>query len=426
MNLLTRTTRTFLLASLLATFVSGLLCYAFLMHIMDEEAFEQLQNTKTRLTDYVKTQGRLPTETWTPAQENLLIRPVAGPVSEQISDTLLYNDLEKGLINYRQLTFGLAAFGQHYRVIIQKPLLEMEDLTEALLLGFAGLLVILISTLVVVNYRIARRLWQPFYRTLATVASFQSGQPVPLAFTPTKITEFSQLQTQLMQLTERVRRDFQSLKTFTENASHELQTPLAIIRTKLEALLQDETLTPPQSRQISTLLEAVGRLTKLNQTLLLLTKIENRQFVAVESLALADLIAPKVDFMSDWIRHKQLLLTLQVDPSVRVVMNPYLADVLLNNALSNAIKHNEVGGHLSIQLTPSGLTVSNTGVAPDQSPERLRERFQKNDAASDSPGLGLAIIDEIGRTYDFRVHYHYAAGWHHLTIDWPHAPETGG
>lgn len=419
MKLLTRTTRTFLLASLLATAVSGLLCYGFLTHIMDEEASEQLQHIKTRLTDYVQTQGHLPAKTWIPTLEHLLISPARQPVAEQLSDTLLYNDLEKGLINYRQLTFGLVVSGQHYQVIIQKPLLEMEDLTEALLLGFAGLLVCLIGTLSVVNYRIAHRLWQPFYQTLDMVASFQSRQATPLVFTPTNTTEFSQLQTQLMQLTEQVRRDFQSLKTFTENASHELQTPLAIIRTKLENLLQDETLTAPQSHQISALLEAVGRLTKLNQTLLLLAKIENRQFTAVESLALSELITHKLDFMSEWIGHKQLQLSLNLNPSVRVVMNPYLADVLLNNILSNAIKHNPVGGQLSVLLTASGLTVSNTGEALTQAPEQLRERFQKNDTTSDSPGLGLAIIDEIGRTYGFPVQYQFAMGWHYLTIDWP-------
>ena len=286
------------------------------------------------------------------------------------------------------------------------------------------LLGLLIVTLVLVNYRIARRLWQPFYQTLQTLATFQSGQPNPLVFAPTKTTEFGQLQTQLSQLTEQVRREFRRLKTFTENASHELQTPLAIIQAKLEALAQDETMTSHQSGQLGTLLDAVGRLTKLNQTLLLLTKIENRQFVATGPLVFADLIAHKLAFLSEWIRHKQLRISQQLDPAVRVAMDPYLADVLLNNILSNAIKHNSAGGQLSLVLTPLGLTVSNTGDAPAQSPKKLRERFQKADLRSDSPGLGLALIDEIGQTYGFAVHYHFAMGWHYLTIDWPRPPTS--
>ena len=281
---------------------------------------------------------------------------------------------------------------------IQNPIYETEDLSEALFMIFAGLIIALVLALLLVNYWLSNRLWQPFYQTLATLGTFKINETETLVFASTTTTEFQTLQQNLDQLTKLVRQEYASLKTFTENASHELQTPLAVISSNLEQMLQAPNLLPAQLEQIGGLLDTTGRPGKMNQTLLLLTKIENRQFGATGRIDFSRLLAEKLTLWEPLVEHKGLTLHQQIDPGVRVFVNPHLADVLLNNLLSNAIKHNLAAGKVTVALNSEKLAIRNTGHAPIAPVEQLWERFRKDSPNPDSLGLGLALVAKICET----------------------------
>ncbi|WP_428663275.1 sensor histidine kinase [Runella sp.] len=415
MTLINKATRSFLLACVLASALGGVSCFFFLKKIMDNEASDQLLHEKEQVENYVGQVGILPRR-WFSISDSLWAVRMHPPVPMQMSDTILYSPVNKEYLAYRQLSFGIGTFNGYYQVNIRKAMYETHNLTQALLLAFSGLTLLLMGLLLIINYQLSNSLWQPFYQTLATLRTFQLGQPESLRFRRTSINEFQTLQASLKQLTDQLRRDYQSLKTFTENASHELQTPLAVINSNLEMLIQAPNLTEEQMERIGHLIETVGNLSKMNQTLVLLTKIENRQFSEEEELNISELLNEKVNLWEALIRDKGIALTTEIAPDVRLKMNAFLADVLLNNLLGNALKHNTPSGSIRIVLTSRKLEILNKGLPPSVPISQLWERFSKGSTRSDSVGLGLALVRQIADNYGFKANYDYQEGWHILSI----------
>lgn len=424
MKLIHKATRSFLLACLLVAGLGGMFCYFLLKKIFSDEATEQLYAQKEKLTAHLHETREVP-ENWYSLTDSLVVERVDAPLGAMIYDTIMANPLEPGeMLDYRILVFGVsspATHGSmdeihHYKVTIQNPLYETEDLSRAVFIVFAGLVAALVSALLLVNYWLSNRLWKPFYQTLATLGTFKISETKPLEFPLSTTTEFQTLQQNLDQLTSLVRQEYASLKTFTENASHELQTPLAVISSNLEQLLQAPNLSPGQLEQISGLLDTTGRLAKMNQTLLLLTKIENYQFGARAKVDLSLLVREKLMLWDAFIQHKGIALSQQIAPGVEVFVNSHLADVLLNNLLTNAIKHNMAEGEIGVELTRQALAIRNTGRPPTMPVAQLWERFRKDSINPDSLGLGLALVAKICETSGFRAEYNFEKGWHQVEI----------
>lgn len=413
MKLINKATRSFLVACLIASIVGGFLCYLFLKKILKHEATEQLLIQKEKVEKYVKLNERLPTNIFS-LSDTLWFTHATNPMPCRIKDTTFFTHHED--LTYRQISFGVATPEGYYKVNIRKALFEFEDLTKALLAAFSSLMLLLVGMLIFLNYWLSRSIWKPFYETLALLQTFKIAQKEAISFNTTTISEFQTLQKNLLSLTEQVRREYQSLKSFTENASHELQTPLAVIGSNLELLLQDDNLTVNQMQQITSLIESLGKLSKLNQTLLLLTKIENRQFSDAKVLNFSMILNEKISLLEVWIQHKKLHLTTNITPNVKLQSNEFLVDVLLNNLLGNAIKYNSLEGNLLISLNEDCLSVKNTGNQPSVPTQELFERFKKDSVHSESLGLGLALVKQICDTYHFQVSYVYENGWHCLTI----------
>lgn len=415
MTLINKATRLFLLGSLISSVFGGIFCYLFLKNILSKEATEQLLSEKNKVEKYVKAHKKVPEYIFS-LSDSLWSQPVKFYTPQQITDSSLYNSQEHERFEYRKISFCVETSNGYFQIHIRKALYESEDLTEALLVAFAALIVLLVSMLFLINYVLSRTIWKPFYETLSFLSSFKVSQIEPISFNKTEITEFETLQTYLLNLTNQVRRDYQNLKTFTENASHEIQTPLAVIGSNLELLIQDKNLTESQLQQINSLIESLGKLSKLNQTLLLLTKIENRQFVDLQKIDISATLIQKLNLLDVWIQHKSIKVELDIKPAIYLQINKYLLDVLLNNIIGNAIKYNLSRGKLIVELTSKFLLIKNTGNSLSLPSEQLFERFQKDNSSSDSLGLGLAIVKQICDTYQFTVSYSYIDNWHTLEI----------
>lgn len=415
MTLINKATRSFLLACILASAVGGVSCFFFLKKIMDSEATDQLLNEKKQVENYVRQVGVLPRR-WFSISDSLWAVRTHPPVAMRMYDTVVFSTVNREYLAYRQLSFGIGTFNGYYQVNIRKAMYETQNLTQALLFAFSGLTLLLMGLLLLINYQLSNSLWRPFYRTLDTLRTFQLGQPAPLRFRRTSISEFQTLQESLKQLTDQLRRDYQNLRTFTENASHELQTPLAVISSNLEQLIQAPNLTPEQMERIGHLIETVGNLSKMNQTLVLLTKIENHQFSEKEDVNISELLIEKISLWESLMRDKSIGLTTEITHDVWLKMNAFLADVLVNNVLGNALKHNIPSGNIQVLLTPQKLEIINTGEPPTVPLAQLWERFSKGSARSDSVGLGLALVKQIADTYGFKADYSYLDGRHHISL----------
>jgi signal transduction histidine kinase len=205
------------------------------------------------------------------------------------------------------------------------------------------------------------------------------------------------------------------LKRFTENASHEIQTPLAIIKTKIELLAQSE-LNESQANVIQTLNDVVNRISKLNQSLLLLTKIENGQFADTECVNISKVLERHIINFEELAEAKNITITKNIIEECEVKMNESLAVVLISNIMVNAIKHNLSHGVIDIELEVNKLSVSNSGEVPTKGASSLFERFEKDTSSADSLGLGLSIVKEICDRYGFQVNYNYTDKMHTISI----------
>ena len=217
-------------------------------------------------------------------------------------------------------------------------------------------------------------------------------------------------------MTERIKNDYLNLKEYIENASHEIQTPLAIINSKMELLLQSGDMKEKQYKTVADAYEASNRLSRLNKTLILLAKIENRQFPESEPVNPAIMINHQLESLEDLIYAKKIKVVKQVEEQVTVLMNPYLAEILLVNLIKNALRHNIPGGDLKIELTGNSLVIANSGPALTLDPDMLFKRFHTSSSSPESLGLGLSIVQKICTMYGFKVSYSYQNNMHVMLV----------
>ena len=286
---------------------------------------------------------------------------------------------------YRQLVFPVMVSGKIVKATVTKSEVETEDLLLLIVLITVGVIMLLLLILFMANRFLLRKIWQPFYLTLQAVSVFNISNRAVIPESGSEIDEFKSLDAALNRMTNKIVQDYEVLQRFADNASHEMQTPLAIINSKLDLMIQDQRLDEKQMKQLQEMYDAIGRPSKLNQSLLLLTKIENKQFIHSDQIPLRPLIAGKLQQLEDMFNAKHLHIKTEMQ-EVDIKLNSYLADILLNNLLSNAFHHNKENGEITISLTPDRLVVSNSGPALSFEPSGIFERFKKG---SYSSGTGL-------------------------------------
>ncbi len=415
MKLLERTSRYYLAFSLLAFLLTGSLLFAVLRYIIDAEMDDQVADASVRLDNYLEQLETVP-ESFYQLDAVITTAPVARvSLPFTFTDTVFFEPIEQELEPYRTMTYDRLINGRAYRISVSRLKVESQDLILVLFLvsmAFFGLFLIGIYLL---NRYLSRHLWQPFYGALAQVRGFDLKRKEPTVFPPSATEEFDQLNTALNALTTKLRNDYQALRQFTDNASHELQTPLAIMRNQVDLMLQDPARNEMDFSHLQHLSEALDRLKKLNQALLLLTRIENDQFTGTEEIELADLLTNKLDQLEPMIEARGLHLRSDLHRTC-VRAHPVLLDVLLNNLLSNAIKHNLPGGRLEVTLVTGQLTILNSGLPLRLPTEELFQRFAKGETDNQSLGLGLAIVQEICKRYAFTISFRTAGDHHEMTV----------
>lgn len=302
--------------------------------------------------------------------------------------------------------------------IVLTPEADRED--RVLIISAVTLLtiiffMILLAVIAWVNRRITRRIWQPFYTSLAKIKDFDLTKNKNITFEKTDIVEFTELNESLDKLIAGNIAAYKQQKEFADNASHELQTPLAIIQSKLELLLQSRELQPEQYPIIEDALNALTRVSRINKNLLLLTKIENSQFMEKETIDLSDLLENNIALFSNFSQDKKLETTTVIHPGVIVEGNKILVEILVHNLLTNAIRHSPPGGTLSIHLDKHRMDFANSGGSPLNG-DQLFKRFASTSTENPGTGLGLALIKQICSRYHWQIRYAFADGQHLFSL----------
>jgi signal transduction histidine kinase len=387
-----------------------------LSRVLIHELDEALTEYQIRVGHYTTLHKRLP-EFNSFDEVEVSYRLINREHANHITSVIRYDQEEQRNGTFRQLIFTQPVNGQMYEINLAKPVEGTKLVTKTIAFITILLLLVVILLSIVLNRLILRKLWRPFYDTMLVLKNFKLNGKGSPDFPLSDIDEFSLLNKSLTEVIDRANDDYRILKEFTENASHELQTPLAIIRSKLDLVIQEEGLSDHQSMALKSAYKGIHRLTKLNQSLLLLAKIENQQFTATEHIDLQERMTDKLSqFMEFWTANNINVLA-DLQPAT-INANADLIEILLNNLLSNAGRHNERGGDISISLGAHELSVSNSSTENELDKNRLFNRFYKTGSSGSNNGLGLSIVKQISDQSGIIIDYHYESAQHHFILSW--------
>ena len=341
---------------------------------------------------------------------------VPGKQKEQIIQQLFYDEMTPEWEPYRVLYTNITIQGSPYVLMIRLNLVESEDLIKTLTWLYFGILFALLIVIFFATRFISNRLWKPFYSTIDKISAFNIEQHSLPVFANTSIKEFRQLNKGLIKLIKGNLKAYQSQKEFTENAAHELQTPLAVFSAKLDMLLQDPSLNDNQAAILNALYEASSRLSRVNKNLLLLAKIENKQYGNVEVVNIKALIEEVLPYFSEQALSRNLFIKTNIIDILELNASRPLTEIMINNLILNAIAHNTINGSITIKASHNQLSICNTSAQRELNTENLFKRFGKTSRVGNSSGLGLAIIKQICELHHWQVNYQYISSMHCFTI----------
>ncbi len=403
MKLLTRIGRSYMFAAGIA-FLSGLaILYAILLWLVRMETDEKLVNSSVEIARQIEI-GRSP-PAFPPFIEIRKTQELTNNM--EIRDTLIFDPAENENEPYRELTTVKRIGGQFYRITVRSSEIENTEFITSAFIILALVFTFFMIGLFFLNRRQTVNILNPFFRNLEAVKSFSLTRLRPVRMEHTGTDEFDEMKEVLEQLMHRASEDYQNLKQFTENASHELQTPLAVIRSKLEALINDEDLSEGENARIEELGRSVSRLERMNKSLLLLTRIDNRQFSDRTKVNLTRLVKEQIDQLSELMLLKGLHIHWEKDDEFEQQINPELAGIVVSNLLSNALNHTPEGGEISLFAAVHELRIANTGNGELSKKSYLFHRFVKEDPSGSGSGLGLAIVKTICDTNGLEISYQW-------------------
>ncbi len=322
----------------------------------------------------------------------------------------------KNIDRFRGLSRVIEINRETYLLTVETNVEETEETVVSIAILTFFFFVILVVGFLILNRRLSVKLWQPFRNNLAKLKAFNLNSQSNISFEKSSILEFEALNVALNKLIEHTISVYKSQKEFTENASHELQTPLAIIKNKLDILLQKEALTDRQYQLIEDINNALTRVSRINKNLLLLAKIENHQFDDSETINLSESIAECMEQLQEHFSNKDLNLKSSIDEDCVVTGNRILIEILINNLLLNAIRHNLQKGTVEVKLSKSVFIISNSGKRTLEK-EHLFKRFKKSSEESSGSGLGLSIVEQICKRNQWTIDYDFAQETHIFKIN---------
>ena len=303
--------------------------------------------------------------------------------------------------------------GQYYELKLMVSTLERDDMVEAMLWYLGALLLLFLICTSIGIQLVLKGVFRPLHKLLDWLHRIQPGKEVPPLDNPTKIQEFRQLSNAALDMGNRSYKAYEEQKQFIENASHELQTPLAIVRGKVELLAESEGMTEQQMEQLDEIYATLGRAVKLNKSLLLLSRIENGQYTEMEDVSVDEILDELLPDLTDIYEHKQVrLMRKREEQSFIIRCNHSLAQILVSNLVKNSLLHNGEGGELQVLTTPTSLVIKNTGDVPLEGEKLFRRFYHGMDGKKDSTGLGLAIAHSIALSSSLKLTYEWQDSMH--------------
>jgi signal transduction histidine kinase len=416
MKLIVKSSIYYLIYTLFIFTIGTFLFYYLIRNVLFDGIDEAIHQEKTQLIENLKYEKEFKE---LHQSDNIVITKV-GPESkvyDKYYTKAIYNSAINEYVDYRELKSVYKHGDEYFEITIRQPLTEAEAHINSILPIEVSLFVGLIVGVLLIDRFISNKIWKPFYDLLERLKNYDLVNIKIIQYEKSNVDEFDELSEIVEKMTKRIYKDFNSQKEFNENSSHELQTPLAIIRNKLELLIQSKNLKDEDMVLIDPIFHTIKRLTQLNKSLILLSKIENNQYGELSRIDLNVLLENLLLGFEELINEKQITLDVHFEDQIVIWANQVLIETLLFNLISNSIKHNIPVGKIDITLSHHTLEISNTGEKLPIAAERMFERFLKSSTSEMSVGLGLSIVKKICDLYEYKINYSNQGSFHSLKVD---------
>ena len=413
--LLSKTTKPFIIYVLIILVISipayYLVVDAIWKHELDEHNDIVARKTASQINSLKLSEEKLieTIQLWNDVQPSTNIRKLEKNdnlkdsifIVEKPHDFLHFEEVDR----FRCLSKVIYLNKKPYRFNIETNIEETQETIFFISITTVFLFVLIVGGLLVLNRRLSKSVWKPFRETLDQLKTFSLNNQTKIEFSKTDVSEFDELNQSLTKLIEHNVSVYKTQKEFTENASHELQTPLAILKNKLDILLQNQDLTEKQYQIAEEMNRALSRSSRINKNLLLLAKIDNKQFDS-ETFHLNEVLNQSLEILQEHFEQKNISVNTEISDNVKVNGNIGLTEVLINNLIINAIRHTSINGSISIKLNNSVFEVSNSGTEKLNS-DLLFKRFSRFSKDNNGSGLGLAIVKEICKSQNWTIDYRF-------------------
>ncbi|WP_367752374.1 sensor histidine kinase [Flavobacterium sp. WC2430] len=420
MKLITKTSLYYLLLSIPILILSGFICFHILTHKVRHANDEVLVNRIKLIEQYLVENDTVSLQFLVKTKEAEINKTLKNNFSNGnktiFSDTLILDEAENEMDPNRMVSSIVRVKNANYLIKIWRSSIENEELIKGILFLLIWILVALFLISMILNFWISKKMWKPFYTSVSNLEKFRASDNEIPPFEDSTIKEFTALNKSLASMMSKMIADYNAQKKFTENASHEIQTPLAVIKSKIDLLIQSENLDPNDVELIVAIDDACSKLNRLNKSLLLLTKIENRQFKTIEKGSVEKVLDSSLLLFDDYIKEKEITIVKNIETEFWINMNPDLGLVLINNLIQNAIRHNVDQGSIHITIKFNKIIIENTGVIEPLNLDHLFKRFQKKSTSHLSIGLGLAIANEIAEVSGLVLKYKFINNKHRFIL----------
>ena len=415
-KLLQKTLNYYFIYAVIILITVGPLFYIVSNILYEEDANEDLYAIKKQFDKFTKDDLTIKDITlWNKFNRDVNLQKFNGQNKDSVFEHSFYDALNKENEPFRVLNSPVKIEGKWFTFSAKINMVEKENLIGSTAILFILLLLLLIIGFFIITNIISKKLWQPFYVALDKMEQFEIDKSTSVKLIQSTTEEFNRLNNAIDSLIYKNSKIYQSQREFIENAAHELQTPIAIFKGKLENILQRKDLNSEQFKLIEDLDNTTTRLVRLNRNLLVVSKIDNNTYNKIEKINLNEIINNQLNFFSEQALSKKISITTELE-EVLVNSNHILAEMLISNLFLNTINHNVHKGKIFVKLTKDRIIFSNTGALLPLQTEKMFERFSKSNPTSQGNGLGLSIIKKIVDTNHWTISYHFKEDYHTFEI----------
>ena len=327
-----------------------------------------------------------------------------------------YIDAIQNTETVREMTQVFQKRGINYELTLTTEVFAWNKTLDFAIFSILILAIILLLAIIsIVSFIIVRNM-KPIYRLTDWLRHRKTDEDIPQPDSNIKAQEFKEIETAVLEASERSKQVFEEQKRFIGNASHEIQTPIAICRNRLELLVDETQLDEHQLTEIEKTLDTLGYISRLNKSLLFLSKIDNHQFKEEAEIEINQVVNQALENLSEIFESMKVGVSVAEKQRITAKMDPTLASSLVTNLLKNAFIHNLQGGNITITLSDNTLIIGNTGKNEALDPETVFKTFYRKGENSNSTGLGLAIAKAICTEYGFEIRYQFIENQHTFSI----------